>query len=172
MKSLQKILPYILLNIVISAVQTLFVLWLWDYFIHPKIAADSTPLQSTTVVSEPILTAHPGTTEAATTQNQSIVEIENVFGVGDLETETVVIKQVGDGKQILTDWELKDQDGHTFRFPQLELNKNGSIQIFTKIGVNSVIELYWGLETSIWETGEEVRLFNEKGKLQATYTIP
>ena len=171
MKSLRKLFPYIVLNIVISAATTLVVLWLWDFIIHPQITANSNP-PSTTEISAPTTTVLVDTDEGNATQDQPTVIIENVFGVGDLETEVVVLKQVGEGKQTLTDWELKDQDGHSFRFPQLSLNKNGSTQIFTKIGVNSVIKLYWGLETSIWETGEEVRLFNEKGKLQTTYTIP
>jgi len=172
MKSLRKLFPYLILNVIISAITTLVVIWLWDSFIHPQIAARSTSPSLTPVVTQPTASQLVGTGETTLPEYSGSVEIENVFGIGDLETEVVVLKQVGEGKLILTDWELKDQDGHSFRFPQLELNKNGSIQIFTRIGVNSVIELYWGLETSVWETGEEVRLFNEKGKLQATYTIP
>ena len=171
MKPSRKLFPYLVLNILISTITTLTVMWLWDYFIHPKIAQRS-PSATTIVAGKPDENLPASVEETASANSPGLVDIENVFGVGDLETEVVVLRQVGEGKQTLTNWELKDRDGHVFQFPQLELNQDGSVQIFTRIGVNSVLELYWGLETPIWETGEQVRLFNDKGKLQATYTIP
>ena len=78
MKSLRKLFPYIVLNIVISAATTLVVLWLWDFIIHPQITANSNP-PSTTEISAPTTTVLLDTDEGNATQDQPTVIIENVL---------------------------------------------------------------------------------------------
>jgi hypothetical protein len=59
-----------------------------------------------------------------------------------------------------------------FEFPNLTLSPNGSVRIYTRRGTNTVIELYWGLESAAWQRGDKVRLLDPEGNLRAEYIIP
>jgi LysM repeat protein len=104
-----------------------------------------------------------------------VIEIKNVIGVGDLETERVLVKFNGEGELSLVGWSISDQDGNTFLFPQtsqLRLYKDGAIYIFTKSGTNNVIEMFWGLQQPVWQTGDVVSLRDTAGVERASYQIP
>lgn len=101
-----------------------------------------------------------------------MIQIQNVFGVGDIDNEVVQLKRAGTGDLWLTGWQLKDQNGHTFTFPKLLLNKDGAVQVYTRAGPDTVIELHWGLSSAVWHTGELVSLLDPHGVLQASYQIP
>jgi hypothetical protein len=58
--------------------------------------------------------------------DQLVIEINNVFGVGDLQTEAVRLQRLGEGELWLTGWQLKDGDGNIYIFPELLLNKDGA----------------------------------------------
>jgi LysM repeat protein len=103
------------------------------------------------------------------------VEIKSVVGAGDLNTERVVIKFIGEGKLSLVGWSLQDENGNTYQFPetsQLTLFTNGAVGVFTKAGANSSIEFFWGLQEPVWESGETVTLIDATGTAQANYLIP
>lgn len=106
---------------------------------------------------------------------EGAIQIKNIVGAGDLEAERVLLKFVGEGELNMTGWRLEDEDGNVFLFPQtprLILYRDGAIYIFTKSGVNSVIELFWGRSESAWQSGETATLRDVDGKVRATYQIP
>lgn len=161
MTSWKRIFPYLLLNILVSALTTFLVLAIWDHAHNSVIpAADQ-----------------PGNASAATVttpQSQAVdnkIGIENVFGVGDYQTEVVVIKRDGNTDLDLTGWKLRDESGKEFIFPNLTL-KNGAIRVYTRSGTDSVIELFWSQKEAVWEAGELVALVDAQGALQASYRIP
>lgn len=100
------------------------------------------------------------------------VQIVSVIGVGDLETERVLLGEVGGGKHVLAGWQLQDEDGHTFVFPQVTLYEGGQIVVNTRVGVDTPLELFWGLEEAAWRSGETVTLLDASGEVQATFQIP
>jgi hypothetical protein len=104
--------------------------------------------------------------------DQAVIQIENVYGPGDPQNEVVVLKRMGDGQLSLTGWQLKDEDGHEFTFPELVLSKDGAVQVFTNPGVNTVIALHWGKTEAMWRPGEQVSLFDSSGNTRASYRIP
>jgi len=105
-----------------------------------------------------------------------VVEIKSVAGAGDLETERVLVKYNGDGELSLADWKLEDGNGNVFLFPQspqdLLLFRDGAIYVVTKSGVNSAVELFWGLQVPVWESGETATLRDAQGEVRAVYQIP
>jgi hypothetical protein len=106
---------------------------------------------------------------------EGAIQIKNIVGAGDLEAERVLLKFIGEGELNMTGWRLEDEDGNVFLFPQtprLILYKDGAIYIFTKPGVNSVIELFWGRGESVWQSGETATLRDVDGVVRATYQIP
>jgi len=98
--------------------------------------------------------------------------INAVIGPGDLASEHVFITRTGDGQLSLAGWQLKDENGNVFVFPQLQLYKDGAVNVWTTSGVNTVVDLYWGLSSAVWSSVEKVTLLDKEGKERATYTVP
>jgi hypothetical protein len=162
------------LNAIVSAAVTLGVLWWWDRT-HPSSPNDCSPNQSGVNTQEEQITIDQVIQtefDSLPPLDETVLMIENVFGVGDPENEVVVITRVGEGDLSLAGWSLRDEDGHIYTFPQLSLNK-GSIQLYTYPG-NSGLEngLHWGLTEAVWSFGETVTILDAQGNIRATYLIP
>ncbi len=197
MKQGRRLLFYIVLNIIVSACTTLAILWLWNPSRAPLTALFPAP-QPTANVTRPAQTAPtapatqpplalaaaasvpapsatvsqaPATTHASAAATKQIV-IDNVFGVGNLKDEYVLLKRTGDGELVMTNWRLDDGNGNTYTFPDLTLYQNGAVQIHTAAGVDSVVDLYWGRSQSVWQVGKIVTLYDDKGGVRASYRIP
>ena len=179
----KRLLFYIVLNILVSACTTLAVLWIWDrshtpvlpslggLFAQPTSPAAGLPVSDPTVQATEAVPASP---QPAVTAGEParLVLIDNVFGVGNLKDEYVLIKRTGDGELSLTNWRLEDGSGSTYTFPALTLYPNGAVQLHTAAGSNSVVDLYWGRDSAVWQIGKTVSLYDDQGKLRATYRIP
>lgn len=103
------------------------------------------------------------------------VVIESVIGVGDLETEHLLLKHRGEGELALVGWRIEDGKGNIFifpQFPQLTLFGGGAVNVYTKAGSNTVVDLFWGLPQPIWASGMTVTIKDAQGNVRATYTIP
>lgn len=101
------------------------------------------------------------------------VVIDGVIGVGDLQTERVLLKHRGEGELSMDGWRLQDGDGNEYVFPQaLILYKGGAVNVYTKAGVNTVVDLFWGLPQPVWKSGETVTLRDGQGNSQAQFTVP
>ncbi len=100
------------------------------------------------------------------------IEIVTLVAAGNLTDERVVLRLNGDGELALRGWSLQDEDGNLYVFPELTLFKDGAVTVYTKAGTNNVVELFWGLGQSVWESGETVSLVDPQGTEQATYIIP
>ena len=172
MKKWKRVFPFILLNIIISALTTMAVLWWWDNYQPPAFLSSlpvSVGLQEVTNPSDSI-SLDPSDQSGVT--GQAEISIVSVIAAGDPTNEAVLIKQTGEGETWLTGWRLFDQNGNTFIFPELLLNQNGAVQVFTKPGMNTVIELFWGLQEPVWSSKEIVTLVDRQNSIRATYQIP
>ena len=103
------------------------------------------------------------------------VAIDSVVGAGDLESERVLLKHQGEGELSLVGWRLEDGQGDIFifpQFPQLILYKDGAVNLHTKSGNNTIVDLYWGLNAPVWKTGVAITLKDPQGNVRATYIVP
>jgi LysM repeat protein len=101
------------------------------------------------------------------------IEIVNVLGVGDLSSERIVIRQNGDGELLLAGWRLEDGHGNIYEFPTIQLVKDGyEINIFTKAGTDTADNLFWGLDSPVWKTGDTATLMDEQGRIRASFQVP
>jgi len=103
------------------------------------------------------------------------VVISSVIAAGDLESERILFQHRGEGDISLVGWRIEDSAGNAFTFPpfpQITLYKNGSIYIYTKDGVNSVVELYLGQDKAMWKSGDTVVLRDAQGNVHTTYIVP
>lgn len=100
------------------------------------------------------------------------VTIDSVIGAGDLNSERVLLKRTGPGELSLAAWQLLEEDGEVFTFPELTLYEDGAVNLYTRSGQPTVVDLYWGLDTPVWRSGETVVLLDGNGDVRATYRVP
>jgi hypothetical protein len=171
MKSIKRAIPFILLNILVSAATTLAVLNWFGGGLHfnqqPLPTIPPAVLNPTSPASQPTV---PLATLAADASGR-VIEITEVVGAGDLNNEAVKLKRVGDGDLQLAGWKLQDSNGHFYLFPDFILNKDGAVQLNTRAGANSAIALFWNEPQAVWTTGMTVTLYDPLGKLEAMFTI-
>jgi LysM repeat protein len=138
-----------------------------------------TPVPSLTITLSPTTTStrrpttgSSPTFTATSPSDEPAVVIASVSGPGNLATEKVVLVRTGEGSLSLAGWHLEDEDGNVYTFPQLTLYKGGAVTLHTRAGQDTVVDLYWGLATPVWEPGETITLRDTQGNVRATYTIP
>jgi hypothetical protein len=161
----RRLFLYLLLNVFVSACVTGAILFWYDRTYRASLAPvpqAAIPAQGESAV--PATTFQP--------DEQIPVEIVSVVGAGTLSAEVVVVRYNGEGELGLADWQLKDDDGNVFTFPQLTLYTNGAVQIHTVSGSDTVVDLYMGLRDPIWESGESAKLYDPQDNLQAIYRVP
>jgi hypothetical protein len=162
----RRLLPYLLLNVLVSACVTSAILfWYHQNYrsVNPSVLQPVAPLVNQNV-SVPQATLDP--------EVEIPVEIVSVIGAGTLSAEWVVVSYTGEDQINLANWELRDEDKNVFIFPQLVLHPNGAVQIHTASGTNTVIDLYWGKSDPVWQSGEEAQLFDPSGNVRAMYKVP
>jgi hypothetical protein len=113
----------------------------------------------------------PTATFAQVTGNPE-VEIESVVGAGDVNSERVMLRRTGTGDLPLAGWQILEESGKVYVFPQLNLYEGGAVTLYTRAGQSTVVELFWGLDEPIWESGETVILLDNTGEVRATYRVP
>jgi competence protein ComEC len=130
-----------------------------------------TPVQEETQNEESELPNEPTATFAQVTGNPE-VEIESVVGTGDLGSERVVLSRTGTGDLPMAGWQILEESGTVYVFPQLNLYEGGAVTLYTRAGQSTVVELFWGLDKPLWESGETVILLDNTGAVRATYRVP
>ncbi|MBI4762079.1 MAG: lamin tail domain-containing protein [Chloroflexota bacterium] len=161
----RKLILYLLLNVFVSACVTGGILFWYDRNYR---SASLSPVQ-------PALPAasQSGAPASSFDPNKDIpVEIVSIVGAGTLDAEWVVVRNAGSEAVNLSSWQLRDSDRNVFVFPNLTLNPNGAVQVHTISGTNTVIDLYWGLNNPVWESGEEAQLLDPNGNVRAVYQVP
>jgi hypothetical protein len=158
-------LPFIILNIIISAATTLLVLFLWNR-INP---GQQLTLNYPVATAASVVQSDPQATLPSI--DEDVIKISNVIASGDYENEYVVLSRVGEGALNLSGWMLVDLDQHRFIFPDIDLLK-GDVEVYSKGGANSVNKLFWNAGESIWQSGETVTLFDSASQQRAIFEIP
>lgn len=158
----RRFIPYLLLNIFISACVTSAILFWYDRNYR---AAVPLPPVSVSLQSD-------GTAAPVAPSGPLPVEIVSVVGAGTLNAEVVMIRYTGEGELNLLGWQLRDEDRNTYKFPALILYKGGAVQVHTAGGIDTVVDLYWGLREPVWQSGEAVSLIDSQGVVRAVYLVP
>lgn len=176
MKRKFQLLIIIFINIIVSVAATLTVLYLWKRT-HPYpnvssfgVSTNESKLSNNQIIDveyEAIIEA-----ELPNLNEDIDIQIRTIVGAGDLNVEYVEIANMGQNPANLTDWRLIDEHGHEFIFPALILHGGGAIKILSKAGTDTIIELFWKAERSVWQSGETARLVNPDGETMASYLIP
>jgi LysM repeat protein len=99
------------------------------------------------------------------------VIIDGVEASGILDSESVRLLNLG-GEVSMMGWTLSDGSGNRFTFPEFTFYSTGAVEVHTRAGTNTTIDLYWGLEDAIWTEGKEIQLRDASGTIQSSLRIP
>lgn len=163
---MKKIFPYLLLNILISALTMWIVLLVWQKA-HPA-AVYSTPVIETGEAPQP----SPQETSQVQSYEDQQLEISRVVGAGDLDLEVLTLQNTGKTAVSLAGWTISDTGGFTYTFPSLTVYSGGAFQLFSRSGVNTAIELYAGSASALWKSGSVILLKDPSGKQRQQFNIP
>ncbi len=98
--------------------------------------------------------------------------IDLVVGANDLATEHVQLKHRGENELSMEGWQLDDGQGNLYVFPPIQLLKGGALVVYTQPGTNTAVELHWGLNQAVWQSGKTVTLRDATGRVRQVYPIP
>lgn len=161
---MRKILPYLLLNFAVSALAVWLVLMIWEANHKMPEAQTKSGLSGSEIQFFPTMT-QPSVDEKT-------IQIQLVVGAGDIRYERVQLVSVAQSPVNLLGWELTDSDKHSYVFPSVTLFPAGGIELYTKGGVNTAVELYWNLGEPVYTSGEMIRLKDASGNKRAEYKVP
>lgn len=169
MEKKKSLLPYVLINISVSILTVFLILFLWDRA-HPttRIIKSTQEVETQIIVGSTPDLQGP---KAVIDSSESDVTIDGVFGTGELNLEYILIRNDSDKILNMEGWKVRSSSD-LYIFPNLSLNRNGAVKLYSKQGNNSVIELFWGNTNSIWKPGDKILLEDPNGELRATYLIP
>lgn len=159
----KRLVRYLVINIIVSALTTLLVLMVWNRMTAPELPESLAGPSAATEAAGP--SATPGDFSGQ-------LAIASVIGAGNLESERVRLEHVGDRDLSLAGWSLEDEDGNRYSFPALVLHPGGALSLFSRSGDDSVVELYWDRTEPVWESGEQALLIDPDGDVQAEYSVP
>jgi len=84
--------------------------------------------------------------------------------------EYVLIHNSGRRSVDLTGWTLSDTAFHTFRLPPFILAPNADVRVWTRAGVNTALDLYWGRRAAVWNNvGDQAFLRDSRGLLVSEF---
>ncbi len=125
-----------------------------------------TPTPTSTATAEPTLL--PTATDAPA--GEIDVEITRVLSPGDITREAVEI--VNRGAPVdLEGWRISGGRNLQYEFPGFRLFSEGAVTVYTGVGQNSPIELYWGRTEPVWETDSTVELLDAEGEVVSEFEV-
>ena len=99
------------------------------------------------------------------------LEIASVEGLGDITAEGIHLRNTGEQINI-SEWQLTDSDGNTFRFGQKLLFADAEVAVYTRSGISTGSAWFWGRDQSVWEAGETIIISDALGRPLQTLQIP
>jgi hypothetical protein len=156
MNSRRRLVFFVLLNVAVSACVTLSLLYVYEHYYR----------------TSPPVSLPPLATQVGASQTGGGLDIVSVVGAGELENESVEIRNAGGSEVNLTGWKLQSAEGKAYTFPGLTLLNGGIVTVHTGEGKSTVVDLYWGLSRPAWESGQLVILLDAVGNVRALYRIP
>ena len=161
MQTKNRLLYFVLLNIVVSALTTFIVVSLLNRNFTPAAA----PAVSNSAAEDGDL--EPAGDDVSSTGGEDSgegelvnvaigqLEIDTVVGAGDLNSERVLVRHIGNQEVSLVGWELQDEDGNVFYFPALTMFSGGAVTVYSQSGTNTVVEMFWGQTEAVWTRWRE-----------------
>jgi len=126
--------------------------------------AEATEGPTATPTLRPTLTLPPTATNAK-------VEIAEVIGAGQITSEGITIRNNGNNVN-LKGWTIETSSGNTYTFAERILFSNGLVTVYSRVGQDTAIALFWNRTQPGFQPGDVVTLKDNNGKVQGSYRLP
>ncbi|MBI1280323.1 MAG: LysM peptidoglycan-binding domain-containing protein [Anaerolineaceae bacterium] len=126
--------------------------------------AEPTQGPTATPTLRPTLTLPPTATNAK-------VEIAEVIGAGQITTEGITIRNNGNNVN-LKGWTIETSSGNVYTFAERILFSNGLVTVYSRVGQDTAIALFWNRTAPSFQPGDVVTLKDNNGKVQGSYRLP
>ncbi len=126
--------------------------------------AEATVGPTATPTLRPTLTLPPTATNAK-------VEIAEVIGAGQITTEGITIRNNGNNVN-LKGWTIETSSGNVYTFAERILFSNGLVTVYSRVGQDTAIALFWNRTAPGFQPGDVVTLKDNTGKVQGSYRLP
>lgn len=134
-------------------------------------SAEATAEASAEATTDASPTARPTLTLPPTAASAQVAILE-VIGAGDVTTEGVVIRNTGNTINI-NGWTLSDDLGNTYTFAERVLFSNAQITLFTRVGQDTAIALFWNKSAPLFANpGAVLTLRDRNNTVQSTFRVP
>jgi hypothetical protein len=130
----------------------------------PEATAEATEGATATPTLRPTLTLPPTATNAK-------VEIAEVIGAGQITAEGITIRNNGNNVN-LKGWTIETSGGNTYTFAERILFSNGLVTVYSRVGQDTAIALFWNRTQPGFQPGDVVTLKDNTGKVQGSYRLP
>ncbi len=133
--------------------------------------SSGTSAAPTAAATESAVTLTQGATATITlapTAQNAQVQIVGVEKAGDITAEGLRIRNTGSTINV-RNWTVSDAEGNTFTFGDQLIFSNTEITIYTRVGQNTAIALYWGRDRALWgDPNAVITIRDAQGRVQAT----
>lgn len=100
------------------------------------------------------------------------LRIASFLDAGTLANEGVRIANDSDLVVNLQGWRLEKENGPTYQFGSVSLFPGAGITLYSGMGVDTSVALYWNQTAPLWERGAVARLVNPQGQEISRLTVP
>jgi LysM repeat protein len=135
--------------------------------IIPSLASPTEPAYGTS----PSATSPAPSSTSIPEPGDADVIIQGVHERGNLESEYIYLENAG-GVAAMLGWSVDDGKGNVYIFPEFTLYTGGGVNLYTKPGTDSVINLFWGLTQPLWTPGTLITLRDAHGSIHSTFQVP
>lgn len=159
---MKKLWSYLILNVIVSAVTVLVVLSIWNAA-HPCVSTASISGGEGAISATPTATLPP--------LDEPLFDVKALIGAGDLQYEHVNLVYLGKESLNLQGWTMWVGKTQIYTFPAFVLFKGGGLDVYSKAGVDSAIELYMDSKTTFWSSGSVLQVKDPQGNVRLDYEV-
>lgn len=112
----------------------------------------------------------PSTPEPTPTKTP-IVRIQ-IESPGNLLSEAISITNDSNQAINLQGWQIQRVGGPTYTFDSVSIFPGGNLSLYSRIGNDTSVAIYWGQLSPVWQSGDIVTLLGVDGRVEAAAVIP
>ena len=94
-----------------------------------------------------------------------------MVGAGDITSEGIVLRNNGSNVN-LKGWTITSSSGSTYTFAERIFFSNGLVTVYSRVGQDTAIALFWNRTQPAFQPGDVVTIKNEQGQVQGSFRLP
>lgn len=100
------------------------------------------------------------------------IRLSVIDGGGDLTRESISVVNDSDLAVNLQGWKLEREGGAAYTFGSVLLFPGSGVLVYTGVGADTSVAVYWNQSGAVWQSGAQARLVNPQGDEVARLAAP